>query len=83
MHPLRKDPWFAAQLEEALAQHRGALTPRQIEAFCEKMAWTFENHPAAQRILQRDRPSEYSGERLKEGVEAVEAVERKSGGGST
>ncbi len=82
MHPLLKDPWVAAQIDAALEKHRHALTPRQLDAFREKMAWTFANHPAAQRILEKARPAipDQSGERVKPGANGVETSEIESGG---
>lgn len=65
MHPLLSDPWVAEKIEAALRRHGDRLTDRQKAAFREKMAWTFANHPAAQRLLAREHPAEVdsSGER--------------------
>ena len=66
MHPLLSDPWVAEKIEAALRRHGGRLTERQKAAFREKMAWTFANHPAAQRLLGREHPGQVdqSGEVL-------------------
>lgn len=84
MHPLLLDPFVAGEIDAALEKHRHALTPEQIAAFREKMAWTFANHPAAQRILARARAkaNERSSERAKDGVEAPATDHDESGGGS-
>ncbi len=76
MHPLLEDPWVAAQIDAALDKHRHALTPRQIQAFREKMAWTFANHPLAKRILEQARPvvPDRSGERLTPAGAAAQAA---------
>lgn len=79
MHPLLSDPWVAAEIDAALEPHRHALTPEQIEAFREKMAWTFANHPAAQRILERHRPHDRSGERVKPGALPSQPESDKTG----
>ncbi len=67
MHPLLADPWVAEKIEAALKKYGSRLTEKQKVAFREKMAWTFANHPAAQRILSREHPAqvEGSGTRLK------------------
>src|SRR5262249_42080238 len=57
MHPLLSDPWFAAMLDAALARHRGRFTARQQAAFRQQIAWSFSTHPAARRILLRERPA--------------------------
>jgi hypothetical protein len=57
MHPLLSDPWFAARLDAALAPYRHRFTHRQQAAFRQQMAWTFSTHPAARRILLRERPA--------------------------
>ncbi len=57
MHPLLSDPWFVARLDAALAPHRHRLTTRQEAALRQKIAWTFSTHPAARRVLLRERPS--------------------------
>jgi hypothetical protein len=84
MHPLLLDPFVAGEIDAALEKHRHALTPAEIEAFREKMAWTFANHPAAQRILARARAKaeETSGARAKDGAVKHGAGADKSGGGS-
>ncbi len=83
MHPLLLDPYVAGEIDAALEKHRHALTPEQIEAFREKMAWTFANHPAAQRILARGRAkaTAKSTEQLQQGVTVPEKAPDKSGEG--
>jgi hypothetical protein len=82
VHPLLKDPWVAAQIDAALEKHRHALTARQLDAFREKMAWTFANHPAAQRILEKARPPipDQSGERVKQGASEAAIPDSERGG---
>ncbi len=86
MHPLLLDPFVAGEIDAALEKHRHALTPEEIEAFREKMAWTFANHPAAQRILARARAKaeETSGTRAKDGVTApAGSPDKQHGQGSS
>jgi len=56
MSPLLEDAWFVALLDHTIAKHGRQFTPRQVRAFREKMAFTFETHPIARRILVRARP---------------------------
>ncbi|MBK8253259.1 MAG: hypothetical protein IPK82_11410 [Polyangiaceae bacterium] len=81
MHPLLKDPWFAAQIDAVIEKQKQGLTPEQIEVFREKIAWTFANHPAAQRILERERAAhvDTSGTRIKAGVDLPEPADKAGG----
>jgi hypothetical protein len=63
MHPLLNDPWVASEIERGLEKHKGALTPAQLDALREQLAHTFATHPAAQRVLERCRPTDRSGTR--------------------
>jgi hypothetical protein len=56
MNLLLAEPWFHAMVDDALKAHRHALTAPQIAAFRRALAFTFETHPAARRILARARP---------------------------
>jgi hypothetical protein len=56
MHPLLEDPWFAARLDAALAPFRDRFTERQQAALRQKIASIFSTHPAARRVLLRERP---------------------------
>jgi hypothetical protein len=56
MSLLLRDPWFQAMVEEAMTRHRHALTRSEIAAFRRALAFTFETHPTARRILARARP---------------------------
>jgi phosphosulfolactate phosphohydrolase-like enzyme len=82
MHPLLLDPFVAGEIDAVLEKHRHALTPEQIEAFREKMAWTFSNHPTAQRILARGRSKDgdISGERLVDGAVPAASPGKQGGG---
>lgn len=56
MSVLLRDPWFNAMVDDVVAKQGGGFTPSQIAAFRKALAFTFENHPAARRILARHRP---------------------------
>lgn len=56
MSLLLEDPWFAATLDRALAEHSVHLTDRQIRSFREKLAFVFETNPWARAVLAAARP---------------------------
>lgn len=56
MNKLLEDPWFAAQIETAIAPYRRRWTPSQVAAFRKAIAFTCTTHPNARAALLHDRP---------------------------
>jgi len=82
-HPLRADPFVAAEIEAALAPYVPSLTAAELEWARDELADVLERDPDARSALEAALPraEDRSGERLRPGVLATKVGERKEKAG--